>query len=203
VELDAWGGRTLVSVVGFLFSDTRVLGVPVPWHRHFIEVNLRFYVRRVMPDEVRRGVVFVKEIVPRRAIAWVARWLYNEPYVAMPMRAEVREGHVAYAWRARHGWQDLRVERAGEPALVSEDSEEAFITEHYWGYCRQRDGGCVEYRVTHPRWPLWRGRNARVNLDFGRLYGPEFGGLQGAEAVSAFIAVGSEVAVLKPTRLRV
>ena len=88
-ELDAWQGRTYVSVVGFLFLNTRILGVPVPFHRHFEEVNLRFYVRREAEDGWRRGVVFVKELVPKRAIAWVARAVYNENYVAVPMGHEI------------------------------------------------------------------------------------------------------------------
>ncbi|MDE0204502.1 MAG: DUF2071 domain-containing protein, partial [Candidatus Tectomicrobia bacterium] len=70
VELDTWQGRTLASVVGFEFLATRVLGVQVPGHQDFHEVNLRFYVRRRVGGGWRRGVVFVKELVPRRAIAW-------------------------------------------------------------------------------------------------------------------------------------
>jgi uncharacterized protein YqjF (DUF2071 family) len=45
-ELDLWSGRCFVSVVGFQFLDTRVLGFSVPFHRDFEEVNLRFYGRR-------------------------------------------------------------------------------------------------------------------------------------------------------------
>ena len=41
-ELDDWQGHTFVSVVGFQFLHTRVLGFPIPFHRHFEEVNLRF-----------------------------------------------------------------------------------------------------------------------------------------------------------------
>ncbi|HTO08358.1 MAG TPA: DUF2071 domain-containing protein, partial [Myxococcota bacterium] len=89
-ELDAWSGRTFVSVVGFRFLRTRVLGVPVPYHVDFDEVNLRFYVRRKSGADWRRGVVFVKEIVPRRAIALVARVAYAENYVAHPMRHSIR-----------------------------------------------------------------------------------------------------------------
>ena len=84
-ELDAWEGRHLVSMVGFMFQSTRGLGFPIPFHRNFEEVNLRFYVRRKVDGEWRRGVVFIKEIVPRFAIAWVARTFYNENYVALPM----------------------------------------------------------------------------------------------------------------------
>src|SRR5215470_635533 len=80
-ELDSWNGQSFITLVGFLFARTRVLGVPIPLHRNFEEVNLRFYVRRQAPDGWRRAVVFIQELVPRSAIAWVARSFYCENYV--------------------------------------------------------------------------------------------------------------------------
>ena len=149
-ELDAWGGVTYASVVGFMFLDTRVLGIPIPFHRDFEELNLRFYVRRRGPEGWRRGVVFVKEIVPRFAIAAVARVVYNENYVALPMRRHLdisarAGGTVEYGWKQGGRWCGLRAEVRGPARPLVEGSEEEFITEHYWGYVRQRDGGTVEY----------------------------------------------------------
>jgi hypothetical protein len=139
-ELDAWSGRTFVSVVGFQFRRTRVLGVPIPFHRHFEEVNLRFYVRRMCEEGWRRGVVFVQELVPRRAIAFAARAAYGERYAALPMRHAVEispvRGSVAYQWRRAGEWEGLSVAFTGAPALPADDSEETFITEHYSGYAR-------------------------------------------------------------------
>src|SRR6185437_11165669 len=71
--LDLWRGDAFISVVGLLFDDTRVLHVPIPFHITFPEVNLRCYVRREVGGETRRGVVFIRELVPRAAIAFVAR----------------------------------------------------------------------------------------------------------------------------------
>jgi uncharacterized protein YqjF (DUF2071 family) len=151
-------------MVGFRFLDTRVLGLPVPGHRDFDEVNLRFYVRRRGEDgDWRRAVVFVRELVPRRAIAFVARCLYNEPYSAVPMRhalqmanaAEGQPGRAAYAWRMGDRWHCLEVRTRGPAALPDPASEARFITEHYWGYTVQRDGGSKEYRVEHPPWRVW------------------------------------------------
>ena len=68
-EIDYEDGQTFLSIVGFLFLDTRLLGLPIPLHRNFEEVNLRFYVRKKSADTWRRGVVFIRELVPRRAIA--------------------------------------------------------------------------------------------------------------------------------------
>jgi uncharacterized protein len=92
-EIDFENGETFLSVVGFLFFDTRLLGLPIPLHRDFEEVNLRFYVRRKSADTWRRGVVFIRELVPRRAIALVARTFYGENYVALPMKHEIE--HLA------------------------------------------------------------------------------------------------------------
>ncbi len=88
-ELDDWHGVPLVSLVGFRFLDTRVRGLGIPGHRSFEEVNLRFYVRREASDGVRRGVVFIRELVPRSLVAAAARFLYNEPYQALPMVHDV------------------------------------------------------------------------------------------------------------------
>lgn len=179
-ELDLWKRRALVSVVGFLFERTRVFGIPIPFHRDFQEVNLRFYVRRKAPEGVRRGVVFVKEIVPRRLVAAVARGFYGERYVAMPMRHRIdprsdgEPERVAYGFRPHHRWNSLEVTTESDAAEAGEGSEEQFITEHYWGYAAQRNGSTVEYRVDHPRWRVWRARAAKLDCDVEALYGGQF-----------------------------
>jgi len=199
-ELDTWNGKTFVSMVGFQFLKTSVLGIPIPFHRNFEEVNLRFYVRRRASDEIRRGVVFIKEIVPQKATAWVARHLYNENYVALPMRhedtlaASTNRG-ISYEWRLGGSWNQLSVAVEGEAAIPAADSEAAFITEHYWGYSAQKDGSTLEYKVEHPQWPVWRATGSKLNCDVEHLYGPEFTPFLAAEPTSAFLALGSDVSV--------
>ncbi len=195
-ELDFWNGKTYVSVVGFRFLDTRLAGIPVPGHRDFEEINLRFYIRR----GDRRGVAFVKEIVPKRAIAWVARALYNEPYVRHPTAHAITPETVAYRWR-RGAWESVRASRAGEPQPLAPGSHEEFIAEHYWGYCAQRDGGTLEYRVEHPPWRVWSAREARIELDARTLYGEEFEFLNRRSPDTAFVAEGSRVSVWRGVRL--
>jgi uncharacterized protein YqjF (DUF2071 family) len=196
-ELDSYKGVFYVSVVGFLFLRTRVLGAPIPGHQDFEEVNLRFYVRR----NDRRGVVFLKEIVPKQAIATTARLLYNENYVALPMSHRMEGNLVEYRWRYSDNWNHLRVEPAGEPALVAPGSIEEFITEHYWGYTRQRDGGCLEYRVEHGPWRLRQSSFAELSCDQAGLYGHEFAGTLSRPPQSAFLAEGSPVAVYQGVRI--
>jgi uncharacterized protein YqjF (DUF2071 family) len=207
-ELDQWCGTTYVSMVGFLFLQTRVLSVPIPFHRNFEEVNLRFYVRRRAEDGWRRAVVFVKELVPRRAIAWTARALYNENYIALPMghRHDFEDGSrdlcgVSYWWRHRGREDRIEVSVAGAPQPIADGSQEEFITEHYWGYVRQRDGGTVEYRVEHPPWNVWTVREHRFECDVAALYGQGFVEPLHSAPVSAFVADGSAVTVRRGIRL--
>jgi uncharacterized protein len=204
-EIDLWNGRCFVSVVGFQFLDTRVLGIPFPFHRHFEEVNLRFYVKRVVGSEIRRGVVFVKEIVPRRALAWVANALCNEKYVALPMAHEKqvldRAQTVIYRWQHLGKWAHLKLAVNGDSFLPDENSEEAFITEHYWGYTTQRDGTTLEYRVEHPRWKVWKAVECDFACDVAALYGSAFAHYLGQPPTSCFLAEGSEVLVRRGVSL--
>jgi uncharacterized protein len=199
-ELDAYRGVIYVSVVGFRFLRTRVLGVPVPYHLNFPEVNLRFYVRRRGPDGWRRGVVFIREVVPRRAIAAVARWRYGEAYQAMPMRDRVhvdaRQGRTTleYAWRPDHQWCAIGGHVDGEPQLARPGSEQEFIAEHYWGYTH-RDDATREYRVEHPAWRLWHAWDPYLDCDIGAMWGRAFVAPLSARPRSAFVAEGSRVAV--------
>jgi uncharacterized protein YqjF (DUF2071 family) len=206
-ELDFRFGRTFVSVVGFQFLRTRVLGIPIPFHTNFEEVNLRFYVRRQVDGTWRRGVVFIKELVPRAAIAQVARRVYGENYVALPMRHAIERApergstKVSYEWCTLGKWEGLSVNLSGSPSMPPDESEEAFITEHYWGYSRQLDRATVEYQVEHPRWRVWRGEAATLSCDVSALYGPEFVGTLSGPPRTAFVADGSPIVVRKGRRL--
>ena len=200
-EIDLWDGRCFVSVVGFRFLNTRLMGVPVPFHSNFLEVNLRFYVRREVEGEIRRGVVFIKEIVPKRAIAWVARVVYNENYIALPMRHEVDAVSARYEWRFEGAWNHLALAGLSDWRIEDPASEAAFITEHYWGYAVQRDGSTLEYQVEHPRWRVAQAEDVELVCDAGRLYGDEFAEALSRVPASAFLADGSEILVRRGRRL--
>lgn len=208
-ELDLWQGRALVSIVGFRFLSTRLCGVCIPYHRNFDEVNLRFYVRRRYGNEWRRGVVFIREIVPQSTIATVARALYNEPYIACPMRHKIQmsnalqggKGAACYQWFTNR-WHTLKAVTTGAPIRPAPESEEEFITEHYWGYTQQRDGSTLEYKVTHPRWRVWQTTASRFDCDVTIMYGSQYGEPLGATPRSAFVAEGSQVAVYRGVRFQ-
>jgi hypothetical protein len=195
-ELDDWRGEAYVSLVGFLFEDTRVLGVSVPFHRSFEEVNLRFYVRRRAPEGWRRGVVFVKELVPRRAVAFLARTLYGENYVALPMSHAIGPGSVSYSWTFAGREQRMGL-RVGPLGNFDVGSEEEFLVEHYWGYAARKGGATTEYRVEHPSWRVAPAVDVALDWDPRALYGAQLGAALEQPPVSAFLAEGSDVAVYR------
>ena len=206
VELDLYQGRCYVSLVGFLFDRVRVLGLPIPFHTSFEEVNLRFYVARTEPDGTRkRGVVFIREFVPRAAITLIANSLYEEPYVTLPMRHSIASTPgvltVSYSWRHEQIWHSLAVEASPTPQPIAPGSEEEFITEHYWGYTKRTHGATSEYGVQHPRWQVYPIRNFGGKADFAALYGPAFASLNGRPPASILLAEGSAVSVSTGTRL--
>ena len=205
--LDRWNGLILVSLVGFLFRDTRVRGLPVPLHRTFEEVNLRFYVRRTAANgEILRAVVFIRELVPRWCVAAVARRVYHEPYLAVPMAHRISlttaaGGSAEYSWRYGGERFVLGADVGRAPEVPAPDSEAAFITEHYWGYTRQPDGGTLEYQVEHPQWPVWQARHATFTGPARLLYGEAFGAILAGPLHSALVAPGSDVVVRAGARL--
>ncbi|MCA9197513.1 MAG: DUF2071 domain-containing protein [Planctomycetales bacterium] len=200
-EIDFWNGQTFISLVGFRFLDTKVKGWPIPFHRHFDEVNLRFYIKRTEGSEIKRAVGFIKEIVPKWAIAAVARWKYNEPYVALPMQSSVRiptaneSGQLEYGWSDASEQYSMAANIAGPPQPLTPNSEAEFIAEHYWGYTRQKDNSTIEYQVEHPPWRVWEATDPVVRGDLVRFYGESFADALRAQPSSCFVAEGSPIVV--------
>jgi uncharacterized protein YqjF (DUF2071 family) len=202
VELDLHEGRALVSLVGFRFLRTRLFGrIAVPFHIDFDELNLRFYVvRRMSGGEVRRGVVFVREYVPRVAISLTARLLYPEPYRAVRMRHGLRPGgpvtQASYSVRVAGAWHTLSGRAQGPSLLTTEDADACFIVEHYWGYTRRTEALTGEYRVVHIPWRVRPAPEARFDGDPAAVYGREWAAVLSQPPVSAFLAEGSPVSVM-------
>ena len=205
-ELDFFESRTFISVVGFRFLRTKLFGIAsLPFHVNFDEINLRFYVRREVGGSVRRGVVFIREIVPRAAVAMVARLVYGENYSSFPMHHAIDtsapNAMVRYEWRLGGEWCGLEAHFSGASAPGREDSLEQFITEHYWGYSTRRGGGSLEYHVSHVPWRVWASETARFSGNADALYGPELGAIIRRRPDSAFVADGSPVLVFSGNRI--
>lgn len=197
-EIDYWHNTCYVSLVGFLFKNVRVKGIPFPFHTTFEEVNLRFYVRYKSGDEWKRGVVFIKEVVPKPAISFIANTIYRENYETRPMKYEWLESidklEVSYSWKKKR-WNKISVEAYKRPDIILPDSEEEFITEHYWGYARYADKATNEYEVVHPKWKVYPIRSFKIDVDFKAAYGQQFSFLTEANPKSVFLAEGSEIEV--------
>ena len=205
-ELDTWEGTTYVSLVGFQFRDVRVRGLSIPFHRHFPEVNLRFYVRYKDEGKWKRGVVFVREIVPLRAVTFVANNLFQERYITLPMRYHAHSSaeadqEVSYSWKYLGHWNRLSATAEAMPHPLHEGSAEEFITEHFWGYAGGDGRATGEYEVAHPRWDVYDVQQYTVDCDFGGLYGPAFAGLRERKPATVFLAEGSAVEVYSKREL--
>lgn len=197
-ELDLWNNTCYVSLVGFMFLNTRLKGIKIPFHVNFEEVNLRFYVRYKHEQEWRRGVVFIKEIVPKPALTLVANTVYKEKYETMPMKHiwlnSTDTLDVEYNWK-KGIWNSFKVMAHNQPIAIETGSEEEFITEHYWGYTKISDQKTSEYQVEHPRWLVYPTRDYRIEVDYGNVYGNEFSFLSTEKPKSVFLAEGSEIKV--------
>lgn len=196
LELDLFEGQAVCSLVGFMFLDTRVLGVPWPTYRNFPEINLRFYVRE--KDTDRRGVVFVRELVKSRVVAQIARSLYNEPYVRARIQSEITEDQarrVSYGFQLNGAEGTMRVESSAKTVMPGEDSIEHWFKEHQWGYGRTRRGKMLRYEVQHPYWACHEVHSYEIDVDWGRIYGEEWSHMRDAEPLSVVHAEGSAIKV--------
>ena len=198
-ELDLWNDKCYVSVVGFMFLNTKLLGVKIPFHVNFEEVNLRFYVKRKEGSHWKRGVVFIKEIVPKPALTFVANTVYKENYQTTAMKHVWSENSservVEYHWKVNSAWQFIKVRANTEAAETVSNSEAEFITEHYWGYARVNDKKTNEYEVTHSRWMQYEVLEYDNSIDFKANYGKAFEFLTIQKPVSVMLAEGSEITV--------
>ncbi|MFZ6012045.1 MAG: YqjF family protein [Bacteroidota bacterium] len=204
-ELDLHHGACYVSLVGFMFLNTRAFGVKIPFHVNFEEVNLRFYVRHQEQTEWKRGVVFIKEIVPRPALTFIARTIYGENYVTMPMRRrwtlENNRWSIEYRWKYGQ-WHTLQAHASSTASAIQSGSDEEFILEHYWGYTRIGERKTSEYKVEHPSWQVYPVTSYEVAVNFEKVYGREFGFLTHEKPQSVMLAEGSEVLVKTKSVLR-
>lgn len=198
-ELDFWNDTCYISLVGFMFLNTKVMGLKIPFHTTFEEVNLRFYVRFKEKEVWKRGVVFIKEIVPKPALTFVANTLYKENYITLPMehswQTKEQSVHIEYKWKKMKNWNSIKVIAENNPINIEPNSEEEFITEHYWGYTKINEAETSEYEVEHPRWEIYKVKDYHIHVDFGDVYGESFRFLTKSKPTSVCLAEGSMIKV--------
>ncbi|MFK7932478.1 MAG: YqjF family protein [Saprospiraceae bacterium] len=202
-ELDRWNDTVYVSLVGFMFVNVKLLGIKVPYHVNFPEVNLRLYVRYKDNGTWKRGVTFISEIVPRPAITFVANTVYKEHYRTRKMRhlwtTEGNQKIVQYEWEEQNDWQKIRVASDTQSIPLVEGSEEQFITEHYWGYAKRNASSSNQYEVRHPSWELYPVQQHEIECNFDKVYGEPFALLNQTSPTSIFLAEGSAISIESKT----
>ncbi len=204
--LDSFEGKTYVSLVGFMFMNTKMLGFTVPYHDNFEEVNLRFYVKSNANGMWRRGVAFIKEIVPKPAIALIANRIYKEKYVTMKMRHYQNDKggaiETGYEWKFKNKWNIISAVSGKKSLPMRINSEEEFIADQSWGFSKISHTKTYEYEVQHPRWEIFPVSDYIIDCDFSGLYGDEFSFLKDAKPLSVFMAKGSEVKIFHKKTLQ-
>ena len=198
-ELDLWQGNCYISLVGMMFKNTKILGVKIPYHVNFEEVNLRFYVRKFEYGRWRRGVVFIKEIVPKSAISFVANNLYNENYDTLKMshiwKENENERYVEYRW-GKSDTENMLSMTTGKDLLdIKDNTETEFILENYLGFAKVNDQKTHQYTVKHPRWKIYKVEDYNLNVNFGSIYGQSFKFLSQVKPHSVILVEGSKVAI--------
>jgi uncharacterized protein YqjF (DUF2071 family) len=188
-----------------MFKNTRLLGLKIPFHVNFEEVNLRFYVTHKDREQLKRGVVFIKEIVPRRALTFVANTIYQEHYQTLRMNHHWEQHQdeltTRYSWKTRRGWNHMNITSGRSQEAIAQGSEAEFITEHYWGYTLVDTKTTFEYQVSHPRWQQFPVVGYDIDVDFKDTYGQDFEFLRLLTPTSVMLAVGSPITVEKRKRL--
>lgn len=204
-ELDLWDGKCFVSLVGFLFLNTKVLGLKIPFHTNFEEVNLRFYVKRFVNNEWRRGVVFIKEIVPKAALTLIANAVYKEHYETQNMNHswlnEASQLTVKYEWGKKELTQRAIAICSDKAQEIMAGSKEEFIAEHYWGYAKINNLTTNEYEVVHPKWTHYPVLSTAIDVDFKAKYGNEFEPLNKMKPSFTLLAEGSTISVEQKNQL--
>ncbi|HEX7365870.1 MAG TPA: DUF2071 domain-containing protein [Pelobium sp.] len=197
-QLDTFNGKHYVSLIGFMFKNTRLKGFKIPFHVNFEEVNLRFYVKYKDGETWKRGAVFISEIVSKPMIALVANTLFHENYEVLKTKHkwEVNETfqNISYQWKKKK-WYELSVIADSQAKDLTPNSEAEFITEHYFGYVKSGKNQSLEYDVEHPRWKLYDVESFYINADFRDLYGEDFAFLNNQQVNSIFLVEGSDVLI--------
>ena len=199
VELDLYDGKAYISLVGFMFKDTKLFNVKIPNFGTFEEINLRFYVSRKVGNEIRRGVVFINETVPYKVVAWLANALYKEHYTTIPTRHhwDFSKEHkeIKYEWQVNKKWNNIEISASKEQKIMNKNSFESFIFEHYYGYTKYNKTTTQEYQIAHPSWLINEISDYKIDCDFESMYGKDFAVLNKTQVASVFLAEGSAIEI--------
>lgn len=196
-KLDYYNGHCFVSLVAFQFRNVKVAGLQVPFHKNFEEINLRFYVKRFDGASWRKGTVFISEIADKTALSTLANTFFHENYKTLPTKQEIEEAHESikarYSWQYDEQWQQFEVISSTLASPYAKGSEAEFILDRPWGYGKHGDEETNEYKISHPAWPPYEVQEYSIQVDFMKIFGPEFSILSSATPHSVILTEGSSV----------
>jgi uncharacterized protein len=199
VELDLFEEKCYISLVGFMFKNTKLFNIPIPYLGTFEEINLRFYVKRIENGITKRGVVFINETIPYPIVAWVANKLYKEHYTVVPTKHEISKNKnslkIKFDWQVNKNWNSIYVEANNDATAMQANSLEQFIYEHYYGYTKVSDTKTEEYKLQHPSWKTYEVLDYKIDCNFEAMYGEAFSILNKTKPEAIFMAEGSAVGV--------
>ncbi|WP_366185593.1 DUF2071 domain-containing protein [Flavobacterium ovatum] len=199
VTLDLYDGKAYISLVGFMFKNTKIFNVPIYKFGTFEEINLRFYVSRKVGNITKRGVVFINETVPYKAVAWLANALYKEHYTTIPTKHHwdfsKKNKEIKYEWLVDKKWNSIVLSACKEKKAMTKNSFESFIFEHYYGYTKYSETSTEEYQIAHPSWLVNEILDYKIDCHFEKMYGKGFAVLDKTKPTSVFLAEGSTVEI--------
>lgn len=199
IELDLYENKAYISLVGFMFKNIKLFSIPIPFFGTFEEINLRFYVKRLEGNTVKRGVVFINETVPYKIVAYIANKLYHESYTTVKTTHKWEQSpyskKIEYQWPVKKNWNRIYVESETISKPMAKGSLEEFIYEHYYGYTAVNEIETVEYKIQHPSWKINHVLHSDIQCDFKSMYGNAFEILNQIQPDSVFIAEGSAIEI--------
>lgn len=202
-RLDSWNGKTFLSLESFQFRNTKFLGRSVPFHEHFEQVNLRFY---VTDTNSRAAVVYIKEISPKRLVCWMANSIFQENYEHLKMHSvhlaaiPGRSQTVEYYWKTKESWNSIHAECEGDQKLPSSGSLEEFLLNRNLTVTALPEGGSAFFQMEHSAWKFWKAE-AKILIDAEASFGLQFRDTLEGPCHSAFISDGSFVRVMKSQKM--
>lgn len=198
-EPDLWNNKCYISLIAFQFNHPKMKGIPIPFYKNFEQINLRFYVSKVYKGEVRKGVVFIKEIAAGNLLKAGAALIYNEHYTNLKTRHTINKlpetTEIQYDWRLDKQWNYIHAIAGKDKTIPGADTVTAFITNRFWGYIKISPGKTAEFRVDHEPWKIHKVKSCEVNCDTKKLYGAALHTFLSQAPAFTFMIAGSSVKV--------
>lgn len=197
LEADLFDGFAILSFVGFRFTDARLLGIKIPFHQKFPEINLRTYVKsKKNPTE--KGIYFISEMVPKFMTYFVGKFIFGEPFSRINVQEILNENSFGYKIENKNEGLEMSAILSQNLNEQIKNKEEEFIVDRVFAFCGKANKKSKKYEVQHPKWNLMKAENSNYifsNLSHISKLLNNF--LQGATPSSIFATDGSAVDVFR------